>query len=134
MRIVIPENPDDLVALAKAIEAKHTALGAASPLNGINNIASFGPLVTTADNNNQQAKSLSEQAKTATEARDNALGQRTQLTPGTVRYFVTAARDVLLGLNKGSEHKLGDWNFQVIAAAASNNSAKTPAQPKPAGP
>jgi hypothetical protein len=26
-----------------------------------------------------------------------------------VRFFVTAARDVLAALNKGSEHKLGDW-------------------------
>src|SRR5271155_419658 len=99
MRIKIPENPDDLITLAKAIGVKHTALGTASPLNGIEDIADFGGLVTTADTNNTQAKSLFEQAVTANEARDNALGQNTQLTAGTVRFFVTAVRDVLAGLN-----------------------------------
>lgn len=31
----------------------------------------------------------------------------------TGRYFVTSARDILLGLNKGNEKKLGDWGFVV---------------------
>ena len=73
MRVNIPSNPGDLIALAKAINAKHIALGAASPLNGINGIAGFGAQVTAADTNNQQADLLYKQAETATEARDNAL-------------------------------------------------------------
>lgn len=131
MRINIPGNPDDLIALAKAILAQHTKLGAASPLNGINGIAGFGALVTAADNSNQQASTLYEQAKTATEARDNALGSDLT-TPGYVRYFVAAARDVLAGQNKGSEHKLGDWGFDVIAAAAATPAAKAAKTAKPA--
>ena len=58
MRINIPSNPGDLIVLAKAINAKHIALGAASPLNGINGIAGFGAQVTAADTNNQQADLL----------------------------------------------------------------------------
>jgi hypothetical protein len=87
MRINIPSNPGDLIALAKAIDAKHIALGAASPLNGINGIAGFGAQVTAADTNNQQADLLYKQAETATEARDNALGPDTT-TPGYVRFYV----------------------------------------------
>ena len=123
MRINIPSNPDDLITLAKTILAQHTKLAAASPLNGINGIAGFGAQVGTADTNNQQASLLYEQAQTATEARDNALGSDVT-TPGYVRYFVAAARDVLAGQNKGSEHKLGDWGFQVIDSAAVTPAAK----------
>jgi hypothetical protein len=81
MRINIPSNPNDLITLAKAILAQHTKLGTASPLNGINGVAGFGAQVGAADTNNQQANTLYEQAKTATEARDNALGPDVT-TPG----------------------------------------------------
>ena len=133
MRINIPSNPDDLITLAKAILAQHTKLGATSPLNGINGIAGFGTQTATADTNNQQAGLLYEQAKSATEARDNALGSDVT-TPGYVRYFVAAARDVLAGQNKGSEHKLGDWGFQVIASAAVTPEAKAAAKAAKAAP
>ncbi len=140
MRVNIPSNPDYLIALAKAINAKHTALGAASPLNGIEGIAGFGAQVTAADTNNQLAGQLYKQAETATEARDNALGPDTT-TPGYVRFYVTAARDVLAALNKGSEHKLGDWGFEVDATAqataeqkAALKAAKAAAKNKPATP
>ena len=131
MRINIPGNPDDLITLAKAILAQHVKLGATSPLNGINGIAGFGAQVTSADTSNQQAATLYEQAKTATEARDNALGSDLT-TPGYVRYFVAAARDVLAGQNKGSEHKLGEWGFEVIASTAAKPAATAAAKVKPA--
>jgi hypothetical protein len=127
MRINIPSNPGDLITLAKAVLAQHTKLGAASPLNGINGIAGFGAQVGAADTNNQLANQLYEQAETATENRDNALGPDAT-TPGYVRYFVTSARDVLAGQNKGSEHKLGDWGFDVIASAAVTPEAKAAAK------
>jgi hypothetical protein len=52
-------------------------------------------------------------------------------TPGTVRFTVAAARDLLLSLNKGTEQKLGDWGFDVIASAAKTGE-KPAAQAKPA--
>lgn len=125
MRINVPGNPGELIALAQAILDKHTKLGAASPLNGIDGIANFGAQVNAADTNNKLADNLYKQAETATEARDKALGPNAT-TPGFVRFFVTSARDVLAGLNKGSEHKLGDWGFQV------NQSAQASAKPAPA--
>jgi hypothetical protein len=68
-----------------------------------------------------------------TEARDNALGPDTA-TPGYIRFYVTTARDVLAALNKGSEHKLGDWGFVVDASAQAAPAAKAAAKSKPATP
>jgi hypothetical protein len=125
MRINIPANPDDFIKLAKGVYAKHLLLGAASPLNGIEGIATFGAQVGIADTNNTQAGILSGQAETCTETRDNALGAAAN-TPGSVRFFVTSARDLLLAMNKGTEHKLTDWTFDVLAPAVT-----PPATPAP---
>jgi hypothetical protein len=132
MRINIPSNPDQLISLAQSVLAQHTKLGAASPLNGIEGIANFGAQVDTADTNNDLADTLYKQAETATENRDKALGPNAT-TPGYVRYFVTSARDVLAGLNKGNEHKLGDWGFEVDASPqAATSAAKAAKAAKPA--
>jgi hypothetical protein len=50
-------------------------------------------------------------------------------TAGTVAYFVRSARDILLGLNKGNEQKLGDWSFEVDQSAQAK--PKAAAKPKP---
>ena len=132
MRINIPSNPANLIVLAKSVLAQHTKLGAASPLNGIDGIANFGAQVGAADTNNQLADTLYKQAETAIEGRDNALGPDTT-TPGCVRYFVTASRDLLAAQNKGNEHKLGDWGFEVDSSPqAAAKAAKAAAKTKPA--
>jgi hypothetical protein len=127
MRIPIPENKDQFIILAKALSAKHTALGAASPLSGIEGIANLAVLVTTADTNNQQSKQLAKQATTATEACDKAIGPDAK-NPAGLRFLVTASRDVLAGQNRGQEHKLGDWGFGVIAAPEVTPEAKAAAK------
>jgi hypothetical protein len=125
MRIKVPANPDELITLAKAIGTKHTNLGASSPLNSIQDIAKLAAQTAIADTNNAAAKTLAKQAETATQARDVALGQSGQLTPGTVRFLVTSARDILAGANKGNEKKLGDWGFNVDDSPAPAKTKKT---------
>jgi hypothetical protein len=50
-----------------------------------------------------------------------------------VRFFVTAARDLLCAQNKGNEHKLGDWGFIVDSSPqAAAKVAKAAAKNKPA--
>ncbi len=127
MRIIIPSNPDDFIKLAQAVFAQHTKLGADSPLNGIDGIANFGAQVTTADTNNQLADSLYKQAETATENRDNAIGPNAT-TSGTAHYFVASARDVLAGQNKGNEHKLTVWGFEVDGSPQATPAAKAAAK------
>jgi len=111
MRINIPTNPDQLIKLALAIVAQHKKLGTASPLNNIEDIEDFEPQANAADSANGDAKDFAQKSEQATEARDNALGPDT-ITPGGVRFFVTASREVLAAVNKGSEHKLGDWGLR----------------------
>jgi hypothetical protein len=127
----VPTNPDDLIALAKALLAKDTALGANSPFKNIKNWSNFPALNGTADTQNNTSNTLYQQAEEATELRDNALGQTGQLKENTVRWFVTSARDVLLGLNKGSEQQLGEYGFNVTyGPATSAAKAKPKTAPK----
>ena len=126
-RVVIPKNPDELIALAKSIGAKHTADATGSPLSSLN-MADFTAKTTTADTQNQVSAKLYRDAGTATQNRDNALGAD-RSTQGTVNYYVAAVRDILSGIYKGNEQKLGDWGFTVeqSSQAHGSKSAPTPA-------
>ena len=112
-RIEIPSNPDDLIALGKKLKDKHIALGDDSPIKALKDIAQFPAKLTTAETKNELSKQLYRDAERATQDRDLPLGHVGQLREQTVRYWVTSARDVLLGLNKGNEQALGDWGFTV---------------------
>ncbi len=128
-RVIIPKNADDLIALAKAIGVKHTADGAGSVLAGLN-MTDLAAKATAADTQNQASAKAYRDAELATQNRDNALGTD-RSTQGTVSYYVTAVRDLLLALNKGNEQKLGDWGFTVDQSAQSNgNAAKSAAKVK----
>jgi hypothetical protein len=124
-RIDIPTNADDLIALAKRILAKDTALADASPVKGVKDWSKFQTTTATADTNNNTSNDLYRQAEEATQNRDLALGHTGQMKPSTVRYFVAAARDVLLGVNKGNEQALGEWGFDV--SYSPTNGTKQPA-------
>ena len=121
MRVDVPTNKDDLVKLGKAIKDKHVALGAASPLSGIEDFDKFAGLVDTAATQHDQSKEFARKSEAATQLADKALGQTGQVRENTVRWFVTAARDLLLATNKGKEQKLGDWSFTVDASAQSTS-------------
>ena len=127
-RIEIPGNPDDLIKLAKDLKAKHVALGVDSPIKGVKDIDQFPAKLTTADTKNELSKQLKKDAEKATQDRDLPLGHIGTLREQTVRYWVTSARDVLLGLNKGNEQALGDWGFTVDTSPPVKK-AKKPANP-----
>jgi len=123
-RVNIPRNPDDLIALAKSIGAKHAADAAASPLAALN-MADLGAKAATADTQNLASAKAYRDGELATQNRDLALGAD-KTTQGTVNYYVSSVRDVLLGLYKGNEQKLGEWGFMV------DQSAQAGAKPAPA--
>lgn len=125
-RVIIPKNPDELIALAKSIGAKHTADGAGSPLTSLN-MADLTVKTTTADTQNQASATAYRNAELATQNRDIALGAD-RSTQGTVSYYVTAVRDLLLALNKGNEQKLGDWGFTVDQSPAARPKTTPPAK------
>lgn len=122
-RVIIPTNPDQLIALAKSIAAKNTADGASSPLSSLN-MADMATKTTTADTQNQASAKAYRDAELATQNRDIALGAD-RSTQGTVNYHVASVRDLLLALYKGNEQKLGDWGFTVDQSAQSNAKAAT---------
>jgi hypothetical protein len=124
-RVNIPKNPDALIALAQSIGKKHTADGATSPLASLN-MADFSAKTGTADTQNQASAKLYRDAETATQNRDLALGDKS--TQGTVNCYVASVRDVLLGLYKGNEQKLGDWGFEVDQSAPASPKATPPAK------
>jgi len=115
-RVKLPKNKSLAIKLAQAILAKNQADGAASPLVSLN-ITDMGGKTTTADTQNQLSEKLYRDAETATQNCDLALGSD-YTTPGTVNYYLAAARDILLGIYKGNEQKLGDWGFEVDQSTA----------------
>lgn len=125
-RVKIPKNKDAAIKLAQAILAKHIADGAASPLSGLN-IPDMTAKTTTADTQNQLSAKLYRDAETATQNCDNAIGADFT-TPGTVNYYNTSARDILAGLFKGNEQKLGSWGFEVDQSPAPTAQAKAAAK------
>jgi hypothetical protein len=132
-RVIIPKNKGLAIKLAQAILAKNQTDGAASPLVSLN-IADMTAKTGTADTQNQLSDKLYRDAETATQNSDNALGSD-YTTPGTVNYYLAAARDILLGIYKGNEQKLGDWGFEVdqstAAQAAKAKAAKAAKTSKP---
>lgn len=126
-RVKIPKNKDAAIKLAKAILAKHQADGAASPLAALN-IQDMTAKTGTADTQNQLSAKLYRDAETATQNCDNAMGAD-YTTPGTVNCYLTAARDILAGINKGNEQKLGDWGFEVDQSPAATTAKATKPTP-----
>lgn len=115
-RTNIPKNPDKLIVLSKAVTAKHLADGPNSPLAGLN----MGELATKtalADTQNNMALKLRRDAELATQNRDLALGLEDP-AKGTVTHTLRSVRDILAGLYKGNEQRLGDWGFEVDASPA----------------
>lgn len=120
VKVKIPRNADELIQLGEDIIAEHTDQGASSPLNGLD-MAAFAARVAAAKTKNQEQKQLRRDAETATEDRDDLLGKKkgqSSTTPGTVLNFIVRTRDVLLGTNKGNEHHLGDFGFEVSESSS----------------
>jgi hypothetical protein len=128
-RIEIPKNPEECIKLAGKVVAKHIADGVGSPLTGIG-MADMAGKQAIADQQNTLSVSLYSQAGKATENRDNALGTDTS-TQATVRFYLSAVRDILLGKYRGNESALGDWGFNVVTSGPAAKAAKKPAT-KPA--
>ena len=111
MRVNIPKNPGQVIQLSQAIGVKHGADGVDSPLKGLD-MPDMANKTDTADQENKNAARLYREGELATQNRDNALGTENPVK-GSVAYYVRAARDVLLGIYKGNEQKLGEWGFEV---------------------
>ena len=130
VRVNIPSNAQELIILMRKVLARHAADGAKSPLNAIN-VKDFAAKVTTAETANNLAQKLRHESETANEERNLALGianGQISSTNGTALYYLKGVREILLGVYKGREHKLGDWGFNVDTSPK----VKEKAEEKPA--
>lgn len=133
VRVVIPRNADKLITLGEDILAQHVALGAESPLQGLD-IPIFEARVAAAKAKNVEQKKLRKDAETAREDRDDLLGKKkdqNSSTPNTVLNFVTRSRDMLRGKYKGVEQHLGDFGFEVNQSSGSGTATAAPAPTDP---
>ncbi len=113
--IVVPRNPELLIALADKNLQKHYQDGAASKIN--QTLAQqLQVKLDTARTENNRRNELDRLKEKLNEERNLLLGlhdSQNAFTEGTVFYFVAAARDILLGHYRSNERMLGDWGFVV---------------------
>jgi hypothetical protein len=125
VKVEIPEHkPDDLIKLADTALAKHTALGASSPIKALD-IETFTENLNVGKDKRVQAKKLHDEAEALNQQAGLNLGiDKTQnaKTPGTVYSTLTSIRDILLGIYKGQEKKLNEWGFDVVISEVSRKS------------
>jgi len=118
-RVTIPKNAEELLDLATNIYAKHTELGADSPLNSMQSHkwTDNGPNVAACLAKHKLAEELKRQAEEAYRQRDLQLNEITE--------SVKASRDLLLGVYRDNPKSLGGFGFQVddSARAASKKKA-----------
>ncbi|MBI4932209.1 MAG: hypothetical protein HY841_15730 [Bacteroidetes bacterium] len=121
VRVKIPRNAAKLIELAmnilkhKASATGNAGAAASNPLASID-MDELMRKTTVSDTEHTLALQLKKDSETAIDLRNHALGiAKDQLssTDSTVYFFVKAIRDVLLGVYKGQEHKLGDYGFEV---------------------
>jgi hypothetical protein len=116
-KIGIPTDPTEEIKLLETIRKKHLALGADSPLKGLDWSGIESSLAKAAEQDALSDQYRS-QAEKATGARDAAMP--------VVRDSIRSARDVLLGLNRKNPDALGDYGFKV---SDSRSKATTPPKP-----
>ena len=117
-RVVIPKKPGELMKLTGLIYAQHQKLGAKSPLAILDspNWDDLGPEVEKAVATQARIEEMEKQLKALYGARDPYLETFTKLSRDS--------RDILLGKHSANPAALGDYGFDVIAAAAPDPTAR----------
>ncbi|MBP9152596.1 MAG: hypothetical protein KBF73_09960 [Flavobacteriales bacterium] len=106
-RIVIPKTAEKMLALSKLVYAKHTADGATSPLNALQdyNWGENGLKVAQAEALHAKAKELAKKLEKLYQDRDALLAP--------VEQTVRSSAKLLSSIYKSSPKNLGEWGFEV---------------------
>ncbi len=106
-RIVIPNNPGELLNLAQKIYDKHLADGASSPLNAMQDYswAEDGPKVAPCKQNNDDAEAAAKRAEQFYRQRDVDLP--------TIKQIVKNSAAVLKSIYAKNPKVLGDYGLVV---------------------
>jgi len=119
-RVVIPENPGELMKLTGLVYAQHQKLGAKSPLVILDSPTwdELGPDVVAALAAQARIEALEKELKSLYGQRDPHLEAFTDLD--------RRSRDILLAKHAANPAALGDYGFDVIEAVAPSAAAKKP--------
>jgi hypothetical protein len=120
VRIEIPGDPSEVIALLGKVKTKHEALGAASPLAGLE-WDNIGPAYERALVQDGKADESRKIAETAT-------GERNKDMPA-VTEALRSARDVLAGIYRANPKKLTEFGFEVNDSPHDNGSTANTPQP-----
>lgn len=115
-KIVVPMNAAKMITLASNILAQNTIEADDSPIKDLN-IIEFTARLSSATSKHALAEQLNHEKQNLIQDRDILLGNaRKQLgkNTGTLKYYLTSVRDVLLGIYKNNETALELWGFDVI--------------------
>jgi len=108
-------KPLVLISLAQKIIDKHLNDGASSPLSTLNMVL-FAQLLNTAKQEQKNAEDFKNNRDIAYKIRNNAMGwgkNQNSSMVGTLKFYIRAIRNTLLGKYRGFEQTLGDWGFEV---------------------
>ncbi len=115
VRTPISHNAEKVLELAQAINKKHLADGASSPLNGLD-MADFASKISIAIGLHDQVRIIRRNTETATQDLKQLVGiakNQTSLTLQTILYTISGIRYFLAGHFRGNEQRLGGWGFTV---------------------
>ncbi len=106
-RVSVPKNVPDALSLAKKVFQKHTADGATSPLNELEDYkwSSIGPNIALAQAKHDQAEKLKEQMEQAYRDRDAFMPDIVGAT--------NSSKGLLKAKFAKTPKRLGDWGYEV---------------------
>ncbi len=118
IRIELPEQPTEMIELAEAIIAHHTALGAGSPLTAaLIDMTAFETLTTDARTLLDDWTVLRGEIQALNNEALNIIGYgpgQTISTDGTLYNYFSKIRNRLLQKFQGNEEDLSMWGFNVV--------------------
>lgn len=120
VRVEIPRDPSEAIALLGTVKAKSDALGAASPLAGLE-WDKIAPAHARAAEHDGKADQFRKDSERET-------GERNKDMPA-VNDALRSARDVLLGVYRSNPKKLGDFGFEVADSPAGGGDDAAPGAP-----
>ena len=117
-RITIPRSALPLLALAKRVIQRNKKQGEKSVLTSIIDLAELDAVTKAIDEQHNLSLEHRRLAKLATKKRNQLIGK--VRSKGSLLYFLTAIRDVLVGIHKGNEYELGNWGYNVKGPRTNN--------------
>ena len=122
-RVIIPENPGELMKLTGLVYAQHLKLGAKSPL-----VILDSPTWDEQGPNVQKALAAQARIEELERELKNLYGQRDPFR-STFTDLDRRSRDTLLAKHAANPAALGDYGFEVIEAPAPGGNAPKPPKP-----